>query len=186
MPEILQDYTSEFPRLKLFYADQVLYSQFRAREQQLVSVLDKGKHDALHRVIALEAYEDNIGMTSFTLHENSMRPDKRKHYARVDLVIVPDVFRGLGASKIVVLACLIDLLREFGDRIYSISCLAGHDAIAHILSQLGFTENRQKKDDFRHFEQKVSDDTSSELFAYYDQQLKYSLQSTNYKCRQRQ
>ena len=126
MSDLLTDYHADYPKLELFYAEHDLYSRFRSSEPQLVSVLDKGEHDFVQRVVALRAYGNDVGITSYTVHPNLMRKVTRAYYARIDLVIVPESYRGKGISTVTLCAALLDILKNRGKLVYSISCLAGH------------------------------------------------------------
>lgn len=185
MQQLLDDLCKPYPQLQIFYAGQSLYQQFRIAEQHLVSILDKGQHKAIHQILALRAFGIEAGMTSYTIHENSVKKIPPRNYARIDLVIVPEELRGLGVARVVVLAALIDLLMQHGEDIYSISCLAGHEAVARILTKLAFQEGQKKEGNFRHFELRLENFNSQNLVKTFESELALALQFTNYRFRQR-
>jgi GNAT superfamily N-acetyltransferase len=86
-----------------------------------------------------------LGVSAFGVVENpyfrvhSADPSgKRRAYGRVDVVVVLPVYRGFGVGRWVMEASLRYMLMNWPGSLYSLSTVAAHKAIAHILSSYGF------------------------------------------------
>jgi hypothetical protein len=87
---------------------------FRALEPSLVSVADKqSTPPEAHWVVGVEAFGQVLGVTSCVVDINTVKPDARQRYGRIDLVIVPPKHRGLGISRVMCIpsAALPDIRR---------------------------------------------------------------------------
>ncbi len=100
-------------------------------------------------------------------------------------MIVAPVFRGLGLGKVMVLASLVHILEAFGQRLYSISCLAAHPAIEVILSQVDFDRSVRGEKNFVHEELHIGMDRRKLVNDLVTATAQAS-QTANFRCRQRQ
>ncbi len=143
---------AEFARIEIAEAEDALYSSFRRREPQLVSCLDADGGGNSKRPAILAAYLDGTptGVASWVRFRNDCRKEKANLYARIDLVIVSNDFRGLGIARLLTLAALMHMIDTHGERLYSISCLAAHPAMEAILEQLGFAGEIRAGHNFKH------------------------------------
>ena len=91
-------------------------------------------------VLTLRFHGKPLGVTSFLLETNAKRPAPRRKFARIDLVITHPAFRGNGIGRLLILLVVAFLLERNGEELYSISCLAAHDAVAHVLEDIRFIE----------------------------------------------
>ena len=105
-----------------------------------------GKGDPHYGVIG--AYWNNtlLGVTSFGVIENrnilahlGSTDQRRAWYGRIDAVVVPSEYRGLGVSRWLLEANLRYMLEFWPGELCSLSTIAAQKAIADILSSLGFS-----------------------------------------------
>ncbi len=173
--------------IRLAAADQPLYRRFRSLEPGLVSCLDDQQPpDARLDILSVELFGAAAGVCSFVVRTNRHKPDGRNRYGRVDLVIVERQARGLELGRLLTLAGVVQMLADHGEQLYSISCLAAHPAIAHILESVGFKPDDQRDDTYCH-EQLALDDPS-QLFALRTKMLDATAaaaQACNFRIRQR-
>lgn len=101
--------------------------------------------DPHFRIIGAFWRERLLGVTSFGVIENpNIRfhgvedPENRRHYARVDAVAVDPGCRRCGVGRWLVGTNLRYLLAAWPGRLYSISTIAAHRAIARIFGSYGF------------------------------------------------
>jgi len=80
-----------------------------------------------------------VGVASVGIGTNLYKARPRNCFGRIYLVIVEREFRRFGLGRILVLTALDFLLDRFGETLYSISCLAAHEAIHRIMhSEIDF------------------------------------------------
>ncbi len=128
------------PCLTATFGEQEIYQHFRVLEPHLVSVLDEVHLRQEPDILVLRMGGQPAGATSFLVETNVKRPVPPRKYARIDLVITEPDARGLGVGRLMLLGVLTHLLETEGTNLYSISCLAAHPAIEHVLGQLSFEE----------------------------------------------
>lgn len=175
-----------YPRLHLGRADAALFREFRAGEPGLVSLLDEAPETGRFETLVFAHNDHPLGVLSYLIVDNPRRADRRANrYARIDLVIVKKGVRGLGVSRVLILASLVKLLAESGERLYSISCLAAHPAIAAVLESLGFDPSPREDKGFTHEELRLEAVDRTELASRFTEQLAASLRRAHYRLRQR-
>ncbi len=146
-----------YPRLTLALEDEALYGRFRVLEQSLVSCLD-GKPRPTGSSLEILGVHCNLepaGVVSLVLERNFRKSGAANSFGRIDLVIVPESFRRLGLARLLVFSGILYLLEKYGDRLYSISCLAAHPAIEKILSEVGFASRERPGCNYVHVELKL-------------------------------
>ena len=150
--ETVRSILAPFDRIDVAAADEALFRQFRSRCPQLVSCLDDAPDAAAVRPKILAAYLDGTpaGVASWVRFRNDCRKEKANLYARIDLVIVSNEFRGLGIARLLTLAALLQMIETHGERLYSVSCLAAHPAMQAILEPLGFAGEIRAGHNFKH------------------------------------
>ena len=167
--------------------DQAGYRQFRCLEPNLVSALD-GKDDKTRtplQVISIRDQRELMGVISFFTSFNARRPAASNRFARIDLVIVHDDYRQHGVGRLLVYSAIAHLLIDQRDCLYSISCLAAHDAIAKILEDVGFVASDRDGQNFIHEELKLDGKDRQQLASEFLDHTAMALQRTNYRLRQR-
>ena len=125
-----------------------------------------------------------IASLSFFIEKNKMKREERDHFARIDIVIVEKEFRRLGFGKLLVFTAIKYLLDRWGARIYSISCLAAHDAMAKILDDIGFHAEQRPEENFKRETISFSEVDQDEFSALVDSRLENSVQLVRYRLRQ--
>lgn len=169
------------PRLTLRWGTQEVLKRFRAGEPGLVS---SARATTDVKIVLLEYAGTPLGVASFFLEKNTRRATGDNLFARVDLVIVSESQRGRGVARALVLCVLTYLLGVHGDRLYSISCLAAHDAIVKILCDEGFQTRVVSERHFTHAELRVTAQSRTGVHDRYARDAARALQSVNYRLRQ--
>ncbi len=148
---------SEYPEFLLTRGDRITYRQFRNLEPNLVSVLDELVEDGetIADVLTVHDASQPMGVVSFAVNTNRLKPGRRNRYARIDLVIVDPSYRGLGVGRLLLWCVITYLLRNFGGSLYSISSLAAHPAISAVLKELSFVGTPRENANFIHEELKL-------------------------------
>lgn len=175
-----------FPNLELTSGNHPLYQRFRCLEPQLSSCLDDMPEKLEPAVLALEEKGNPLGMVSVVVIENQYKTRPANQYARIDLVIVDPNSRNLGIGRLLVLCTITYLLRTQGNRLYSISCLAAHEAMEKILKDLSFQERPGKEENFWRGELKLETIDLEILARRFAEQTSECLKRTNFRLRQRQ
>ena len=137
-----------FPALALKHDDRTALQSLRYREPDLVGLIDGMAPDEYTELAVLGIHHggENLGVGSALVVTNSRRGSESNLYGRVDLIIVDPAFRGMGLGRAVILCLLLHMLKTHGSRLYSISSLAAHGAVAKVLEDLGFQRgNREAK-----------------------------------------
>ena len=137
-PDVLPDVFAEPSRWRLSRGDLEAYQELRAREPQLVSLLDGKPDGGGLETLALWEGSRLQGAVSCVVQVNPLRPTAANRFARIDIVVVPAASRGLGLGRVLLAGATAHLLRSQGELLYSISCLAAHPAVAHTLEAMGF------------------------------------------------
>lgn len=183
----LHDIFKPYPRLELRQEAGGSFTQFRAYAPQLVSCYDEQSKKALTPSL-LVLYWDKmpIGALSYLIQQNSYRKSPRDHYARIDLVIVPESYEGNGLSFLLVSCAQLFFLESLPHKIYSISCLAAHPAIAHVLKSYGFQPKGQNDKNFVEYEQVVSDENALKIKKSAIESACERAQVVHYRLRQEQ
>jgi RimJ/RimL family protein N-acetyltransferase len=178
----------KYPRIGVGFASDTTYRQFRALAPQLVSYQDEHDGREATQLVLFAVYIDDVPVAcvSCILDVNDMRKKPRTRYARVDLVIVPEKHQRLGLGRVAVLAALLHLLDTQGSHIYSVSCLAAHEAINVILQDLGFEAKRRDDHNFVHEEYRLNDENESTFTEIVASRLQEAVRLTSYRLRQRQ
>jgi GNAT superfamily N-acetyltransferase len=173
-----------YPILVLRPGDDALYRRFRSLEPGLVSCLDGGgTPPATHTILGLHVDGQPGGILSLVMQANRMRPPPADHFGRIDLVIVAPHLRGLGLGRVLVLAGLVHLMEQPLPRLYSISCLAAHAAIARVLESLGFTATERRDRGFVHEELRIDQADTGELIGTWRGELGRALRAAAYRAR---
>lgn len=174
------------PSLQVRYSE---FDRFRAtssREPHLESsyVEREGEGKGLFDVLCLYYEEAHLGSLSFYLEENEMRKVLQDHFARIDIVIVEKAFRNKGVGNLLVLTVLKYLLDRWGPRIYSISCLAAHDAMVRILEEAGFQGEQGENESFKRETISFSEVDQADFSSLTDTRLAEAIQLVHYRLRQ--
>ena len=169
------------PRLVLRWGTQDILRRYRAQEPRLVSSARDGSDV---KVVLLEYDGALLGVASFFLETNARRATADNLFARVDLVIVPGSNRRRGVARALVLCVLTYLLGVHGDRLYSISCLAAHDAIVKILRDQGLQTRSVPERHFTHAELPITGQTRAGMRDRIARDAERALQAVNYRLRQ--
>jgi predicted GNAT family N-acyltransferase len=161
--------------------------QFRILEPALVSIADKqSTPPESHWVLGVAAYDQTLGMISCIVDLNAVKKEERCKYGRIDLVIVRSCYRGLGVSRVMLLIALLEMLTRQSGKLYSISCLAGHAAIAHMLEQFGFSRLEKPGEEFIREEYLLVDDRDEQMLRErLVSELADTVRLVNYRLRQR-
>lgn len=175
-----------FPRITLSLEDKSLYQTFRCKEPTLVSCLDQiaETEDTEIRYFIIRLDDKPAGALSLVTQTNHQRQGNDNAFSRIDLVMVPHPFRRLGLGRILTHAAILYAIERVGWRLYSISCLAAHQAMETILEEFGFTGQKRKDKGFVHEELKLENIDREGLRAKAEALVKKALQVTNYKLRQ--
>lgn len=163
-PELLRLFNA-VPGLRLTWDDRDIYRQLRSQEPHLVSCVDDASQHFGNtmELLGLQCAARPVASLSIILQTNRYRPPGHALYARIDLVMVDPRERGLG--RLLLLSALTHLFHTHGTQLYSISCLAAHPAVAHILEGAGFTPRATNENDFQHEEIRLDSLSGSELAA---------------------
>lgn len=142
---------------------------------------DAGALDAL----VLSRENTTVGTVSYLVRENPHKSGKRNRFARIDLVITVERYRTLGAGRALLLCVIVHLLRSWGERLYSISCLAAHPAVEKTLENLGFESEAKENLNYVHEELKLEGRDSEALAEHFAGLADAALKKLNYNLRQR-
>ncbi len=173
-----------FPHLQATFGGQDTYRQFRLLEQHLVSILDEVALRPEPEVLVLRVEGRPAGVTSFLVETNVKRPEPPRKYARVDLVITESGSRGLGIGRLMIYSVLTRLLETEGKNLYSISCLAAHPAVEHVLSEAGFSGEVRPDQNFRHMGIRLDQLQLADYKRKILVKTSEALRVTNYRLRQ--
>lgn len=186
-PPLLEDLFADHPKFRLTLGNTDIYRQFRSREPHLVSIVDELPKSQLllADVLVLHWGGAAIGAASFALQANPQKRERRRRYARIDLVIVPPGFRGVGVGKLLLLAVVTHLLRAHGPSLYSISCLAAHPAVGDVLEGCGFAATPRDHLHYVHEELKLADPEAERLAMEMSDRIRPVLQIVKFRLRQR-
>lgn len=172
----------EFERSRLTYQhNHDDFKRLMAKEPQLHSIAKEFPEATLEHFV-LFLHDQPSGGVSIGYFKNQNRSETRNLFARIDLVVVPEEFRGLGIAKVLVTGALLQIIRAFPQSLYSISCLAGHKAIEHILRHGGFTIDPRPEHHFSHCS--LALENPQEMDAKFTDLLHKSIQQANYRIRQ--
>ena len=78
------------------------------------------------------------------MQTNKIKDPGRNQLVRIDLVITDARFRELGVGRALLMCVVVHLLHHWRDKLYSISCLAAHEAIRKTLEGIGITGQVKK------------------------------------------
>jgi len=172
-----------YPQLMLRWGTQDTLSRYRAKEPGLVS---SARDEGDVKVVLLEYAGAPQGVVSFFLETNTHRATRDDMFARIDLVIVPGSNRGHGVARALVLCVLGYLLSRCADRLYSVSCLAAHDAIEKILRDEGFVTRAVPDQQYTHAELALTGQSRNRLRDQMTGSAARALRALNYHLRQRE
>jgi hypothetical protein len=119
------------------------------------------------------------------VQENPHKSGKRNRFARIDLVITAGRYRTLGVGRALLLCVIVQLLREWGEGLYSISCLAAHPAVERTLQDLDFKGVAKEDLNYVHEELKLEDRDIGELTEHFAGLADAALKKLNFNLRQR-
>lgn len=181
----LADIFAPFPRFRLQNRQTAVYRQFRILAPSLVSLRDDAPANSESGdELALFVQDEPVGVVSYCVSENKNRKVGAAAFARIDLVITHPAYRGKGYGKVLLLAALTCLLRDSGDRLYSISCLAAHPAIAKMLEELGFHGELRDGQNFKLETLNLNAGDAARSEKAFSRKLTDSLRASNYRFRQ--
>lgn len=182
---ILPELFGSSPRLDLTRADLKTFKSFRALQLNLHSVLDEmSPTGAREEFFLLLCENEPVGCLSLVTQINSRRKGPRKKYARIDLVIIPKKWQGVGFGRVLLLSTLCYLLDECEKNLYSISCLASHPAVEKVLKQASFSSTRHGDENFTRQELKVDDDNLEALKEKFHTAAQEAIGRVNFRLRQ--
>ena len=175
-----------FPRLSVTRGDMATYNIFRRREPALVSIADHedGENRKALDALVLFFEDDPLGAASYVVQTNQHRGPVRNQFARIDLVMADNRFRNLGVGRALVMCVMFHLLRNWQDKLYSISCLAAHEAIRKTLEGIGFVGQAKENLNYVHEEMKLDDSIVTGLTAEMEGRASAALKIVNYHLRQ--
>lgn len=190
---LLTEWFEPTPHLEFSFGDIATYKSLHAQALHLVSMVDELGSARDPEVLTLRYHGKPLGVTSFLVETNARRPAPRRKFARIDLVITHPVFRGMGVGRLLMLLVVAFLLERNGDELYSISCLAAHDAVAHVLEDIQFTERPPPPRPFeevtyKHEHLRLGEDEGGIDLAAYQQDIhrmsEHNVRMVNFRLRQ--
>lgn len=175
-----------YPRLDLALSEEITYRRFRSIEPRLVSCLDGqvGPDRITPHILEIQYEGQPVGVVSHVVQTNARKPFPANQYGRIDLVIMDKRYRGLGLGRVLVLGALAQLIAQHHNRLYSISCLAAHGAIAKILEELNFSGEIRSDKNFKHEEFKLDGVDQSVLLETLVDKTAAAAQQANFRMRQ--
>lgn len=186
---ILDSIFDAFPNFSLTSGAEESYRKFRSRENSLVSCLDDSADTEIFsdvEMLACHYHDTPCGVISLAVGTNSQKTDQRNCYGRVDLVIVDPKYRNSGLGRVLVFAGVLWLLDRFGSSLYSISCLAAHEAIARIFeSDLNAARSERDGANYIHESLSVDDESTLLLTESLKTQLTEAVKVSAYRLRQK-
>lgn len=176
-----------YPRLSISQGDMANYNVFRHREPSLVSIIDSMDGEDKKALDALVLnYEDKpLGVVSYLIQTNEQKGPDRNMFARIDLVITADRFRNQGVGRALLMCVMVHLLHNWQDKLYSISCLAAHEAIRKTLEGIGFVGEAKENLNYVQEELKLDERKASELAGEMAVGAGAALKIVNFHFRQR-
>lgn len=182
----LESIFAPFPRFQLKSRQTEVYRRFRILAPTLTSILDDAPAASSRNSDMLALYDrgEAVGVASFCLVKNGARKSGAGEFARIDLVITHPSCRGKGYGRLLLLSALTYLLEKSGDRLYSISCLAAHPAIAKVLEDLGFNGERREGRDFKLETLNLGSGDGARRLKEYSGKLAAHLKIVDYRARQ--
>ena len=176
----------DFPHAELRFSEFDKFAQAHRREPHLGSSYNDNpqQKNGLFDVLGLHYNGAQVASLSFFIEKNKMKRQEPNHFARIDIVIVEKEFRRLGLGKILVFTAIKYLLDRWGARIYSISCLAAHDAIAKILDDIGFHAEQRPEENFIRETISFSEIDQGEFSSLINTRIEGSIQLVKYRLRQ--
>lgn len=182
----LVDLFEPYADLELTKGNQQVYREFRSLEPSLVSCLDESEEKKLEPdVLVLEENGKPLGMISLVIQKNKYKKGAANKYARIDLVIVRENCRKLGIGRLLLLCGITYLLGTYGNRLYSISCLAAHKAVETVLMDLLFIGHYEDAKYFWQGELKIDEKDLKTLTGKFVENARQALNITNFRLRQR-
>ena len=171
-------------RLEVYDLDKSSFLRFRTQESQLHSLFDDQKELVLDGFYLKIDGKDGA-MVSLASALNIQR-NSRNIYVRIDLIVVRPEFRSIGLARYILLAALVRIVESLPRNLYSISCLAAHSSIEHLLESLNFQLEKRDSEDFTRCVLSIDErsiDTHSHRFKC---ELEKAQGVFNYKLRQRE
>lgn len=177
-----------YPRLAIAQGDMAAYKVLRHREPALVSITD-GDHgldqNALDALV-LQHNDEPVGAVSYLVQTNKIKEPGRNQFARIDLVITDARFRELGVGRALLMCVIYHLLHHWQDKLYSISCLAAHEAIRKTLEGIGFAGQVKEGLNYVHEEMKLDQQLAATLLQEMARRAAAALKIVNYNFRQQE
>ena len=176
----------DFPHAELRFSEFDKFAIAHRREPHLGSSYndDPEKGQGIFDVLCLYYKGAQVASLSFFVEKNKMKRQEPDHFARIDIVIVENEFRRLGLGKLLVFTAIKYLLDRWSARIYSISCLAAHDAMAKILDGIGFHAEQRPEENFIRATISFDEVNQDEFSALINSRLEDSIQLVRYRLRQ--
>lgn len=179
--EKLATLLAQYPSLRMRQGGKELFERCRAVAPELVSSAGTG---TTLQVFLLEYDGEPIGGTSYFVQTNANRKHQENLWARIDLVVVFKTYRRLGLARLLVLFVLTQILEFYGDRLYSISCLAAHEAIGKILESIQFVAKPMNDKNFVHAELRVTRSSLEKTLHLLNGEAEKALRLVNYRFHQ--
>ncbi len=175
-----------FPHAELRFSEFDKFSSASIREPQLDSSYnaDPQEGKGVFDVLCLYYKGAQMATLSFFIEKNKMKKKEPDHFARIDIVIVEKEFRKMGIGQLLVLTAIKYLLDRWRAWIYSMSCLAAHDAMAKILDDIGFHAEQRPDEDFIRETISFSEVDQDEFSTIINTRLASSIQLVKYRLRQ--
>lgn len=175
-----------YPHVRIHFGQKDDFTKFRTYAPQLVSCFDNAQKDLEQpQLLVFHWKEQPLGVLSFFIEHNQYKTSSLNHYARIDLVIVPQQFEGFGIASVLIYAALVYFLNAHAARLYSISCLAAHPAVAHILeTKCGFQPKKEKVDDYTEYALQIDEGQATTYHAEAYQRAEESVMQCAYRIRQ--
>lgn len=164
-------------------ADKLLSAQHR--EPHLEGSYKGNLREANDDVEVLSLYLDGefAACLSIFLEKNNMKNDEADHFARIDIVIVEDNFRKMGLGKLLVMTSIKYVLDRWGPKLYSLSCLAGHEAMAIILEDVGFKGEQRRNEEYKRETLSFNDVDQDEFSSFIDTRVADTIKLVRYRLR---
>lgn len=145
--------------------------------------------DPRYGVMAAFWNEEPIGVSSFAVIDNPNRAlqtgdAQRRWYGRIDVMVVPPEYRGLGLARWLMTANLRYMLEAWPGAIYSLSTMAAHPATSRILYSYGFETEQRAGFSEPHAALEVSGESEAPLLATLRKWMVAQGQRAFFKARQ--
>jgi GNAT superfamily N-acetyltransferase len=176
----------EFPDVEIRYGELDVFKSSSMREPGLQSSYSgkRGDGKACFDVLTLYRKGQLLAALSYFVDTNPRRKTSDNLFARIDVVVTEKDYRGMGVGKLLVITALKYVMQRWGVHLYSISCLAAHDAMARILDSVGFASEQRPNENYVRQTLSFTEVDRAEFAARIDRALAETIQRVRYKFRQ--